>query len=98
MMTKVSTPYSLSDYGTISFAGLPNYQFYCRMYEDNFITIYSQLSVSADTWGSADFFIFPVGIKTNALFLPKDNSFGRSLILHYKFFALTIKKQCVAAS
>lgn len=58
MMTKAPTPYSLGDYGTISFAGLPDYQYYCRMYEDNFIAIYSQLSVSAGTWGSADFFYF----------------------------------------
>ena len=86
MMMKAPTPYSLGDYGTISFAGLPDYQFYCCMYEDNFIAIYSLLSVSAGTWGSADFFYFsPVEIKTDALFLPKDNSSGRSLILHYKF-------------
>lgn len=58
MMTKTATPYSLGDYGTISFAGLPDYGYYCRMYENNLVAIYAQLSVSAGTWGNPDFFYF----------------------------------------
>lgn len=53
------TPYSYGDYGAISLSdGGDSYASYCRMYENNFIGIYSALTVSAGRLTDYDFFQF----------------------------------------